>query len=73
MLDPYKMVFVNIIGSLLILFGTLFYRFIYPKKKINLFCINIYIKIPLKIIFENRKTFKELMKLSPKKWNSEIK
>ncbi len=41
MLDPYRMVFVNIIGSLLILFGTLFYRFIYPKKKINLFYLLI--------------------------------
>ncbi len=41
MLDPYRMVFVNVIGLLLILFGTLFYRFIYPKKKINLFYLLI--------------------------------
>src|SRR3989344_2139616 len=41
MLDPYRMVFVNIIGSLLILFGTLFYRYIYPKKKINVFYLLI--------------------------------
>jgi len=52
MLDPYRMVFVNIIGSLLILFGTLFYRFIYPKKKINLFILLLLISfLPIISIF----------------------
>ena len=39
MMDPYRMVFVNVIVSCLVLMGTLVYRFIYPKKKINLFIL----------------------------------
>lgn len=39
MTDPYRMVFINIIASAVVFFGTLFYRFVYPKKKINLFVL----------------------------------
>lgn len=45
MLDPYRMVVVNIIASALVLAGTLFYRFIYPKKKINLLILLLVISI----------------------------
>ena len=45
MTDPYRMVFINILGSLFVLIGTLFYRFIYPKKKINLFVLLLLILI----------------------------
>lgn len=41
MLDPYRMVLVNIITSLVVLLGALFYKYIYPKKKINLFYLLI--------------------------------
>ncbi len=52
MLDPYRMVFVNIIALSVVLFGTLFYRFIYPKRKINLFVLLIIISIlPIISIF----------------------
>lgn len=43
MLDPYRMVVVNIILSFILLIGTLIYRFLYPKKKINLFFLLILI------------------------------
>lgn len=36
MVDPYKMVLINSIASAFLLIGVLFYRFIYPKKKIPL-------------------------------------
>ena len=39
------MVYVNIIASLVLLAGVLFYRFIYPKKKINLFVLLLLISI----------------------------
>lgn len=46
------MVFVNIIASLLLLAGVLFYKFVYPKKKINLFVLLILISIlPIISIF----------------------
>ena len=45
MIDPYRMVVVNIISSLLLFGGILFYKFIYPKKKINLFFLLILISI----------------------------
>ena len=52
MLDPYRMVFVNIIASSLVLTGILFYKFIYPKKKINLFALLLVISIlPIISIF----------------------
>jgi len=44
-IDPYRMVVVNIISSLLLFGGILFYKFIYPKKKINLFILLILISI----------------------------
>lgn len=52
MIDPYKMVFVNVILSLVLLFGTLFYKFIYPKKKINLFILLLLVSIlPIVSVF----------------------
>lgn len=49
---PYKMVFINILASALVLAGTATYRFIYPKKKINLFFLLIIISIiPIVSIF----------------------
>jgi 4-amino-4-deoxy-L-arabinose transferase-like glycosyltransferase len=36
MIGPYQMVFINLIGSVLVFGITLFYKFIFPKKKINL-------------------------------------
>lgn len=39
MLDPYKMVVVNVIASILVCGGLLIYRYYYPKKKINLFFV----------------------------------
>ncbi|PIR79717.1 MAG: hypothetical protein COU25_03835 [Candidatus Levybacteria bacterium CG10_big_fil_rev_8_21_14_0_10_35_13] len=52
MLDPYRMVVVNVIASALVFFSVLFYRFIYPKKKINLFILLLLISIlPIISIF----------------------
>lgn len=45
MIDPYRMVFVNTIASFLVLLGTIVYRFVYPKKKINLFILLLLISI----------------------------
>ena len=41
----YKLVVVNIIASLCLLGGVLFYKFIYPKKKINLLALLILISL----------------------------
>lgn len=52
MLDPYRMVSVNLVASFLVLTGTLVYRFVYPKKKINLFVLLLVISIlPIISIF----------------------
>jgi len=45
MLDPYRMVVVNIISSFLLFGGVLIYRYIYPKRKVNLFFLLILISI----------------------------
>jgi hypothetical protein len=45
MQEAYKMVVVNLVGSIFVLFGSLFYRFIYPRKKINLFSLLLIIGI----------------------------
>ena len=45
MLDPYRMVFVNLITFFILLAGVFIYKFIYPKKKINLFYLLILISI----------------------------
>jgi hypothetical protein len=37
--DPYKMVFVNLLGSLLVLTGIFFYIYIFPKRKVNFFIL----------------------------------
>lgn len=52
MSEPVHMVFINIIASLFLFFGVLFYRFVYPKKKINLFYLLLLILIlPIISIF----------------------
>lgn len=46
--DPSRMVFVNITLSLVLFFSVLFYRYIYPKKEINLFILLLIISfLPL--------------------------
>ncbi len=45
MLDPYRMIAVNIIASAIVLISTFVYRYIYPKRKINLFALLIFISI----------------------------
>lgn len=45
MIDPYRMVFVNLIASCLVLLGIIIYKFVYPKKKINLFILLLFISI----------------------------
>ncbi len=45
MIDPYRMVLVNLVASCLVLVGVIIYRFIYPKKKVNLFFLLIVISI----------------------------
>jgi hypothetical protein len=45
MIGSYQMAFINLIGSLLILGASLFYKFIFPKKNINLFALLIIISI----------------------------
>nr|MBI5456064.1 glycosyltransferase family 39 protein [Candidatus Levybacteria bacterium] len=52
MFDPYRMVVVNVIASALILAVTIFYKVIYPKKKINLFVLLLIISVlPIISIF----------------------
>jgi len=52
MMDPYRMVFVNVITSCLVFGGALFYKYIYPKKRINLFFLLLIISIlPIISIF----------------------
>jgi len=52
MLDPYRMVFVNVIASCLVISGITFYKLFYPKKKINLFILLLFISIlPIISIF----------------------
>lgn len=52
MLDPYKMVIVNTVASFLVLLGLIIYRFVYPKRKINLFILLLFISIlPIISIF----------------------
>lgn len=45
MIGPYQMVVINLIGSLLVFGGTLFYRYIFPKKRINLLILLVIISI----------------------------
>src|SRR4029079_18631996 len=37
MLDPFRMVTVNLVSSLLLSLGVLFYVYVYPKKKVSFF------------------------------------
>lgn len=43
MIDPYRMVIFNILSTLVLLSCLFVYRYIYPRKKINLFCTLILI------------------------------
>lgn len=45
MLDPYRMIVVNLIASAFLFAGIIFYKFIFPKKKINLFLLLLLISI----------------------------
>lgn len=48
MIDPYRMVVVNLIASFILFFGGIFYLYVYPKKKINLFVLLLLISsLPL--------------------------
>ena len=48
----YHMVIVNAIASIIVLGGVLFYRYIYPKKKINFFILLLIISIlPITSVF----------------------
>ncbi len=52
MIDPYKMVLVNVVASSVLLLGILFYRNIYPKRKINYFVLLLLIStLPIISIF----------------------
>jgi ABC-type multidrug transport system fused ATPase/permease subunit len=52
MIEPYRMVVVNVIASLIVLGGVLFYRFIFPKKKVNLFTLLLIVSVlPIISIF----------------------
>ncbi len=45
MIDPYRMVVVNVIASCLLLFGIGVYKYIYPKRKINFFILLLIISM----------------------------
>src|SRR3989338_7386795 len=45
MTDPYKMILVSFASSILLLIGIIIYRYVYPKRDINLFALLILISI----------------------------
>ncbi|GEM_PF-839008 len=45
MQDPYRMVFVNLAASLVLIFGVLFYKYVFPKKNIDLFALLLLVSI----------------------------
>ena len=45
MIDPYRMVLVNLISLILLLFGILAFKFLHPKRPINLFVLLILISL----------------------------
>lgn len=45
MLDPYRMVAVNVVLSLFLILGILFYGYIFPKRKPNLFILLLIISL----------------------------
>ncbi|MEK7571948.1 MAG: hypothetical protein AAB553_06775 [Patescibacteria group bacterium] len=45
MIDPYRMIIVNSIVLLALCLGVLFYRYIYPKRKVNLFVLLLLISM----------------------------
>jgi len=54
MLDPYKMIVVNIATSIILIIGLLFYKFVFPKRKFDLFFLLLLISIlPIISIFRN--------------------
>lgn len=46
MLEPYRMIVVNIIAITCLSLGLIFYKYIYPKKNINIFILLLLISIP---------------------------
>src|SRR5215469_357206 len=44
-MGPYWMVLVNVIASFLLLAGTICYRYVYPKRSVNLFFLLLLISI----------------------------
>jgi hypothetical protein len=48
MIDPYRMIVISVVASLALILGLLFYRYIFPKKRINLFLLLVIISfLPL--------------------------
>lgn len=45
MIEPYKLITVNIVLCLVLLIGVLLYRYVYPKKKINLLFLLVLISL----------------------------
>lgn len=45
MFDPYRMIVINTVFSLILLISIAYYRFIYPKKTVNLFILLILISL----------------------------
>ena len=45
MLDPYRMVIVNLVASAVLLVGLIAYRYVYPRKKFNLFAVLLLISL----------------------------
>src|SRR6266403_2106879 len=45
MIDPFRMVFINLIGSFVLICGILCYRYFYPKKPLNLFVLLLLISL----------------------------
>lgn len=45
MIESYKMVFVNLVASVILIAGILIYKFLFPKKKINLLVLLILISL----------------------------
>lgn len=52
--DPVRMVFINLVASTLLVVGTLFYKFIYPRRNVSktLFCVLISI-LPILSVFRS--------------------
>lgn len=54
MLDPYRMIIINLIASFSLLIGIIFYKYVYPKRNTNLFYLLILISLlPIISVFRN--------------------